>query len=98
MALRKTDKTVAAKTDLVKADGWLNNLSVVDRHGNAHRLPKGLPLYADNNVMLSLINAEKARMAAYEESGCPDEYVPLQVTITATVYVASDKAPEPIEF
>lgn len=99
MALRKSETKAPAKSnDMVKADGWLNNPHILDKHGNPHRLPKGMPLYVDNNVMASVINAEKARMAAYQESGCTDEYEPLTVTVTFSVYVPSDKAPEPVEF
>lgn len=99
MALKSAEKKNApAKTDLPKADGWLNNLMVADRAGNLHRLPKGYPLYVDNNVMASLINAEKTRYAEWEAAGSIGEYEPLQVTIVCTVSVPSDKAPEPIQF
>ncbi len=82
MAIQKKSATTAKATDLKKADAFLN-LKLVDSEGNVHNLPKGLPLFEDNRLMRSIINAAKAN---------PDR----EFTLTASVWFPSEDAAEDI--
>lgn len=61
MAVKKNTpaKPAATKGDMKPADAYLN-LKLVDSEGNTHTFNKGLPLFADNRLHRSLINAVKA--------------------------------------
>lgn len=85
-----SNKTTAAKTKptdaLPKANGWLN-LSMTDKTGKSHNLPKGVALFDETIIHRSMMNKLRALQRAAEEAGEPIPQT-IQFEFTGTVSLA----------
>lgn len=82
-------KQTAAKTkptEMPKANGWLN-LSIVDRSGKLHNLPKGVALFDETTIHRSMLNKLRKMQQDAEAAG---EEIPqtLQFNFSGTVSLA----------
>ena len=85
-----SNKTTPAKTKstdaLPKANGWLN-LSMTDKTGKSHNLPKGVALFDETIIHRSMMNKLRALQRAAEEAGEPIPQT-IQFEFTGTVSLA----------
>lgn len=82
-------QTTAAKTkptEMPKANGWLN-LSMTDKTGKSHNLPKGVALFDETIIHRSMMNKLRALQKAAEEAGEPIPQT-IQFEFTGTVSLA----------
>lgn len=85
----KTKQTTAAKTkptEMPKANGWLN-LSMTDKTGKSHNMPKGVALFDETVIHRSMLNKLRKMQ---QDAAAAGEAIPqtIQFNFTGTVSLA----------